>query len=124
MVMEIGMDMYTLLYLKWITNKDLLYSTGSSTQSYVAAWRGGEFGGEWIHIYLAESLPCSPETITQYCQSAIFQYKKVKKKKKHTHKHCLKSQAMAHNHLWDLRPASLSGTYFLFHKNNCLKGPF
>ena len=22
------MDMYTLLYLKWITNKDLLYSTG------------------------------------------------------------------------------------------------
>ena len=22
-----GMDMYTLLYLKWITNKDLLYST-------------------------------------------------------------------------------------------------
>ena len=29
--------MYTLLYLKWITNKDLLYSTGNSAQSYVAA---------------------------------------------------------------------------------------
>ena len=28
-----GMDMYTLLYLKWITNKDLLYSTGDSAQS-------------------------------------------------------------------------------------------
>ena len=27
---EFGMDMYTLLYLKWITNKDLLYSTGDS----------------------------------------------------------------------------------------------
>ena len=27
-------DMYTLLYLKWITNKDLLYSTGNSTQCY------------------------------------------------------------------------------------------
>ena len=26
---EIGMDMYTILYLKWITNKDLLYSTGN-----------------------------------------------------------------------------------------------
>ena len=26
-VTEFGMDMYTLLYLKWITNKDLLYST-------------------------------------------------------------------------------------------------
>ena len=24
---EFGMDMYTLLYLKWITNTDLLYST-------------------------------------------------------------------------------------------------
>ena len=31
-VREFGMDMYTLLYLKWITNKDLLYSTGNSAQ--------------------------------------------------------------------------------------------
>ena len=31
-VSEFGMDMYTLLYLKWITNKDLLYSIGSSIQ--------------------------------------------------------------------------------------------
>ena len=29
---EFGTDMYTLLYLKWITNKDLLYSTGNSAQ--------------------------------------------------------------------------------------------
>ena len=28
-------DMYTLLYLKWIANKDLLYSTGNSAQYYV-----------------------------------------------------------------------------------------
>ena len=48
-VREFGMDMYTLLYLKWITNKDLLYSTGNSAQCYVAAWMGGESGGEWIH---------------------------------------------------------------------------
>ena len=33
---------YILLYLKWITNKDLLYSTGNSAQYYVAAWRGEE----------------------------------------------------------------------------------
>ena len=26
-VMEFRMDVYTLLYLKWITRKDLLYST-------------------------------------------------------------------------------------------------
>ena len=46
------MDMYTLPYLKWITNKDLLYSTGNSAQFYVAAWMGGEPGGDWIHVYL------------------------------------------------------------------------
>ena len=31
-VREFGTDIYTLLYLKWITNKDLLYSTGNSAQ--------------------------------------------------------------------------------------------
>ena len=49
------MDMYTLLYLKGITKKDLLYSTGNSAHCYVAAWMGGEFGGEWIHIYICFS---------------------------------------------------------------------
>ena len=37
MVRESGMDMYTQFYLKWITNKDLLYSTGNSAQCSVAA---------------------------------------------------------------------------------------
>ena len=31
--------------------QDLLYSTGNSAQCYVAAWMGGEFGGEW-HVYM------------------------------------------------------------------------
>ena len=48
---EFGKIMYTLLYLKWITNKDLLYNIWNSAQCYVAAWMGGEFGGEWTHIY-------------------------------------------------------------------------
>ena len=51
-VREFGMDTYTLLYLKWMTNKNLLYSTGNSAQCYVAAWMGGEFGGEWVHVYV------------------------------------------------------------------------
>ena len=50
-VREFGIDMYTLLYLKWVANKDLLYSTWNSAQFYVATWMGGEFGGEWIHVY-------------------------------------------------------------------------
>ena len=56
--------MYTLLYLKWITNKDLLYGTGNSAQCYVAAWMGGGFGGEWMRAYVCLSLCYSPETIT------------------------------------------------------------
>ena len=46
------MDMYTLLYLKWITNKNLLYSKWNSVQCCVAAWMGGEFGGEWIYVHV------------------------------------------------------------------------
>ena len=49
-VKDFGKVMYTLLYLKWITNKDLLYSTWNSTQCYVPAWIGRGFGGEWIHV--------------------------------------------------------------------------
>ena len=49
---EFGMDICTQLYLKWITNKDLLYNTGNSAQCYVAAWMRGESGGQWIHIYV------------------------------------------------------------------------
>ena len=48
----LAIDMYTLIYLKWIINKDLLYSTGNSAQCYVAAYIEGEFGGEWIHVYV------------------------------------------------------------------------
>ena len=44
LVRVFGMVMYTLLYLKWVTNKDLLYSTWNSTECYVTAWMEGEFG--------------------------------------------------------------------------------
>ena len=47
---EFGIYMYTLLYLKWITNKDLVHSTGNSAQCYIATWMGGEFGVEWLHV--------------------------------------------------------------------------
>ena len=44
-------NMYALLYLKQITNKDLLYSIGNSAQCYVAAWMGvlGENG--YMYMY-------------------------------------------------------------------------
>ena len=57
---EFGMDMYTLLYLKWITNRDLLYGTWDSAQSSVAL-DGRGVGGEMdICTCMAKSFPCSP----------------------------------------------------------------
>ena len=48
----LGKVMYTLLYLKWLTNKDLVHTTSNSAQCYVPAWMGEEFGEEWIHVYM------------------------------------------------------------------------
>ena len=46
-VREFGM-----LYLNWITNKDLPYSTGNSAQCHAAAWVGKGFREEWMHVYV------------------------------------------------------------------------
>ena len=64
-VREFGMNMYTLLYLKWITNKDLC-SRRNSAQYYMAAWMGGEYGGMDTCTCVAESLCCAPE-LSQHC---------------------------------------------------------
>ena len=34
--------------IKWVTNRDLLYSTWKSAQCNMAAWMRGELGGERI----------------------------------------------------------------------------
>ena len=59
---EIGMDIYTLLYIKETTSKDLLYSTGNSTQYSVMAFRGKE--SKKVYICITDSLCCTPETNT------------------------------------------------------------
>ena len=51
-IKDFGKVKYTLLYLKQITNKYLLYSTWTSAQCYMPAWMGGEFGGdEYMYMY-------------------------------------------------------------------------
>ena len=96
------MDMYTLLYLKWITNKDLLYSTWNSAQCCVAAGMGGEFGGEWIHVYVW----LSPFTVDLKLSQGytLIQNKKLKKKKKR------KKNTQAHRSA----PLLLNCIFFLF----------
>ena len=59
--------MYTLLYLKRIANKALLYTTWNSAQCYVAAWTGGEFGGEQIHVYVQLSSFNVQLKLSQHC---------------------------------------------------------
>jgi len=91
MVREFGTDMYTLLYLKGITNKDLLYSARNSNQCYVAAWMGGKFGGESTHVYVWLSPFAVHLKLPQHSCSDIRQYKiknlKTQKEKKESCPH-------------------------------------
>ena len=66
-VREFEIDMYTLLYLKWITNEDLLYSTWNSAQCYVAAWVREGLGGEWIHVYVWPGAFAVHLKLSQHC---------------------------------------------------------
>ena len=66
------MVMYELLDLKWITKKDLLYSTWNSAQYYTAVQMGGGFFFFFFLrvwemdtcICMVEYFHCSSETIT------------------------------------------------------------
>ena len=49
---EFGIDIYTLLYMEWIVNRDLLYSTGNSTQYSVITYMGKESEKGWIYVYV------------------------------------------------------------------------
>ena len=60
-----GMDIYTLLYLKWITNEDLLYTHG--TQLKVMRLGGKGVGGEWVLLYVWLRPFTAHLKLSQYC---------------------------------------------------------
>ena len=64
---EIGIKIHTLLYIKQITNKDLLYGTESYTQYLIATYNGKE-SGNYIYIYVTKSFCCNLK-LTQSCKS-------------------------------------------------------
>ena len=66
-VREFGVGMYTLWYLKWITDKALLYGMENSAHCYAGAWMGREFEGEWIHVYVWLSPFAVHLQLPQYC---------------------------------------------------------
>ena len=49
---KIEIDIYTLLYIKQVTNKNLLYSTENSTPYSVVAYMGKESKNEWLYVYI------------------------------------------------------------------------
>ena len=62
---EIGTDICTLLYIRWMTNRNLLCGTGNSTQCCVVTYMGKESKKEWlICICVTGSLCCAAETGT------------------------------------------------------------
>ena len=70
---EIGADIYTLLYIKWITNKDLLYSTRNSPQYSVMTYMGKGSKEEWICVYAYLIYFAVQQKSTQHCEPTILQ---------------------------------------------------
>ena len=57
--------------LEWgaiaFSSKALLHSKGNSAQYCVAAWMGGGFGGEWMHVYVWQSHFAVHLKLSQLC---------------------------------------------------------
>ena len=49
---ELGMNTHTLLYIKLITNQDLVYSTGNYIQYLVITYNGKESENDYIYIHI------------------------------------------------------------------------
>ena len=96
------MDMYTLLYLKWVPDKDLLYSTEISVQCYVAAWDGREIWERMDTCIRMSELLCYAPELPQIYSSVKKKVKirKGKTKAKQTNKQ--EQQKVAAFLLWSL----------------------
>ena len=74
-VREFGMDMHTLLYLKWITNKDLLYGKGVLLN---VMWQPGWEGslGENVKVTQSCLTLCDPMdyTVHRILQARILEW--------------------------------------------------
>ena len=64
---EYEMDIYTLLHLRWITNKGLLYSIRNCAECYVAAWMGVGFRGDWARVDVCPSRSAVHLKPLQHC---------------------------------------------------------
>ena len=75
-IREFGMDIQTLLYLKWIINKDLLYNTWSLLNvMWQPRWQ--RVRGEWIHVYVWLSPFAVHLKLSQHCLLISYQSSSV-----------------------------------------------
>ena len=102
-VREFRMDGYTLLYLKQITNKDLLCSIAQRTL-YNVMWKPG-WEGIWVRIdtftCISESLCCPPEIVTTWLIGSYLNSKfkfKLEYKIKGLIKKIIKTKNQAHRY--------------------------
>ena len=51
MDLEFGISRCKLVYIEWISNKVLLYSTGNCIQDPLISHNGKEYEKEYIHMY-------------------------------------------------------------------------
>ena len=70
-VRDFGMDMYTPLYLKQISNKDQDYSTGNSAQCYAPGWMGVGFGWESVSQFSLSVMSDSATPWSAACQASL-----------------------------------------------------
>ena len=69
----IAYSIYTLVYIKQINNKDLLYSTGSYTQYSVIIYKGKEPEKERMYVYVWPVHFAVHQKLKQHCKSTILQ---------------------------------------------------
>ena len=65
-----GTDVCTLLYIKQIPNKDLLYSIANSTQYSVISYMGIQPKKEWVCVYV-QLAHFAVRNKLRYCESTI-----------------------------------------------------
>ena len=73
---EFGISRCKLVYIAWINNKVLLYSTGNCIQSPVINHNGKEYEKEYTYIYILKKLGhfAVQWKLTQHCKSTILQF--------------------------------------------------
>ena len=72
MELEVGVSRCKLLYIEWMNNKFLLYSTGNSIQYPMINHNGKEYEKkEYIYVQLNHF--AVQQKLTQHCKSAILQ---------------------------------------------------